>query len=164
MRICAMFVLLLAPTSLIAGCGHEDALLISCTFNDGAKTVTTCMNDQAASYSFGPTGGKAELELTRDIVEVDMLPWQGFGRWISEAIVFENGAYKYALRYAIDKLAEEPTIEGDFWVGKGETRLAELICDPGSVETSGYPLPLYDAKIAAGQIYSFDDYEWTIRD
>ncbi|MDG2341250.1 MAG: hypothetical protein P8L32_08650 [Paracoccaceae bacterium] len=149
------------PGQAFADCPSGSELLISCTFRDGAKTVTTCLSDDQASYAYGPTGGAAELSLIRSVRDVDMQPWNGWGRWISEGFTFQNGAYSYTVRYAIDKLAEDTMIEGDLWVSKGESTLVELICDAGSVNTSGYPLPLFDAKTALGQNWNMDEFEWS---
>lgn len=151
----------LLPGLAAAKCAGESELLISCTFQEGAKTVTTCLSGDHATYAFGPTKGAPELSLKRHVRDVDMHPWHGFGRWIAEGLTFENGDYRYVLRYAIDRLTEDSVTEGDLWVGKDEVRLAELICDEGSVVTSGYPLPLFDAKVSAGQTWSHEDIEWT---
>ena len=156
----AMMMALYLPNLAVADCGDEAELLISCTFRDGAKTVTTCLSGETASYAFGPTDGPAELKLDRHVTRLDMQPWGGFGRWISEGFTFANGEYRYHLRYTIDKLNEDHVIEGDLWVGNGEKRLAEMICDTGSVKTSGYPLPLFDAKIAAGQTWDHEELIW----
>lgn len=156
----ALIIAMSAPEVASADCGEGGELLISCTFREGAKTVTTCLKDDLASYTFGPTAGEPELTMERHVRDAAMKPWEGFGRWISEGFTFANGEYRYHLRYAIDKLSEDHIVEGDLWVGKGETRLAELICDPGSVETSGYPLPLYDAKIAKGQEWDHEELLW----
>lgn len=161
MRIHFVLFLIFAPSMLMANCRDGEELLISCTFQNGAKMVTTCLSGDQATYEFGPTGGVPELTLKRHVRNVDMHPWSGFGRWIAEGLTFANGDYRYVLRYAIDKLAEGSVIEGDLWVGKGEFRLAELICDEGSVLTSGYPLPLFDAKMNAGQTWSHEDIEWS---
>ena len=155
---------LFLPSMALAGCPAGTETLINCTFKNGTKSVTTCMNGDMATYSYGPTGGTPELQMTRHIRDIDMQPWHGFGRWIFEAFTFQNGDYNYTLRYAIDKLSEDQAIEGDLWVGKGEKQLAELICDAGSVDTSGYALPLYDAKIANGQSWDREEMIWTATD
>lgn len=160
MRILLFITSLALPTAAMAQCPSDAEDLFACTFNNGAKSVTTCFADGAVSYAFGPTSGAVELELTRDVRDVDMYPWQGIGRWIAEEFTLGNGDYTYAMRYAIDRLSEDFVIEGDLIVRKGERVLATLTCDEGSVQTSGYPLPIYDAKVAAGQIWSNEDFEW----
>ena len=156
------FAILLAfvPSLAAAECEDGSELLISCSFNNGAKTAETCLSGDVATYRFGPTGGPTELEMSRHVRDVDMQPWSGFGRWISEGFTFANGEYRYHFRYAIDKLAEENWLEADLWIGRGETRLAELICDPDSIKTSGYPLPIFDAKVAAGQLWDHEELIW----
>ncbi len=160
MRLRFVFALIMFPSALLAACPDGSELLISCTFQDGAKTVTTCLSGETASFAFGPTGGAPELSLTRHVRDVDMHPWNGFGRWIVEGFTFENAGHRYVLRYAIDKQTEDSELEGDLWVAHGDKKLAELICDVGSVQTSGYPLPLFDAKIRAGQKWDHEDLVW----
>lgn len=151
---------LFVPATAFAACPDGSEQMISCTFKDGATTVTTCLAEEMALYSYGPTGRTPDLALIRNVRAVDMYPWQGIGRWIAEAITFENAGHSYTLRYAIDRLSEDFTIEGDLLVARGDETLATLSCDAGSVTTSGYPLPLYDAKVNAGQVWSNEDFEW----
>ncbi|MDG1430056.1 MAG: hypothetical protein P8Q23_00680, partial [Paracoccaceae bacterium] len=92
------------PSLAQAGCPTGSETLINCTFKKGSKSVTTCMDGNLATYSYGPTEGTPELQMTRNVTDIDMQPWHGFGRWISEGFTFQNGDYGYTLRYAIDKL------------------------------------------------------------
>lgn len=147
------------PTLAHAGCPQGADTLINCTFNNGAKAVTTCLQEGVATYAFGPTQGEAELTLTRHVTEVDMEPWHGFGRWIAEGFKFENGDYAYELRYAIDRLSEEPLLEADLWVSRGDQALAHLTCDPDSIDAA-YPLALFDAKVAHGQVWDREEMIW----
>lgn len=154
--------LVLAPLSAAADeCVDDAELLFKCSFNDGKKQVTTCLLDNIASYAFGPVGSLPELGLIREVRDVDMRPWNGFGRYINESFTFENSGYSYTLRYSIDKFAEEGEgLEGELWVNKGEESLVDLICDPGSLKFSGYSLPLYEAKEAAGQVWDREAEVW----
>lgn len=148
------------PKLAQADCANGAELLFACTFQSGAKTVTTCLSDDLVSYAFGPTGGTPELQMTRHVRDVDMQPWNGFGRWLAEGFALRNGDYAYTLRYGIDRLSEELVIEGDLAVSRGDTILADLMCDAGSVRTAGFPLPLYDAKLDAGQIWDGEEFMW----
>lgn len=153
--------LCLMPVPVLADCVDDAQLLFKCTFNDGEKQVTTCLSGDVVSYAFGPVGSMPELGLLRMVQDVDMRPWNGFGRYINESFTLENSGYSYTLRYAIDKFAEEGDgLEGELWVEKGEESLATLFCDPGSLKFSGYSLPLYEAKEAAGQTYDREAEIW----
>lgn len=154
--------LLLTPLPAHADCGDSAELLFSCSFNGGSKQVTTCLADDIVSYAFGPVGAVPELAMVREVQDVDMRPWNGFGRYINESFTLTNGAYGYTLRYAIDKLAQEGAdgLDGELWVTKDMQEIATMQCDPGSLAFSGYPFPLYDAKLATGQIWDRETETW----
>ena len=154
--------LILLPAPAMADCADDAELLFACTFNEGRKQVTTCLSGDVVSYAFGPVDAPPELGLVRHVTDVDMRPWNGFGRYINESFTLDNGGYGYTLRYAIDKFAPEGSsgVEGELWVEKGEDTLANLSCDPGSLKFSGYPLPLFKAKQAAGQLWNRETGLW----
>jgi len=159
----ALIIAVSLPSLAQAGCSEGSQVLINCTFYDGAKSVTTCLQGDSATYAFGPTGGQAELKMSRHVVDVGMDPWHGFGRWIAEGLTFDNDDYAYALRYGIDRLSEDQRLEADLWVTYGDQTLAHLVCDAGSIK-AGYPLPLFDAKIASGQTWDQEEMLWTTSD
>lgn len=159
----AAIVALTVPTMAAAACPDGTEPLLNCTFQNGAKTVSTCLDGDQATYSFGPTGGMAELQMVQSVLAVDMDPWHGFGRWITEGFTFENGDYAYELRYGIDRLSEDGGLEADLRVSHKDQTLALLTCDAGSIET-GYPLPLFDAKVVNGQTWDREEMTWTISD
>lgn len=148
------------PSLAWAACPEGAETLLSCTFREGARSVTTCLDGTRVRYAYGPTGAAPELALTRDIRLVDVRPWNGFGRYINESFTLENAGFRYTLRYAIDKFAETDGLEAELWVHEGETELALMTCDPGSVVFAGYPWPLFDVKQAAGQTWDRDTETW----
>lgn len=150
----------LCPFPVLAACPDGSDKMLSCTFNDGAKTVTTCIADDMALYFYGPTGSAPDLAMIRNVRDVDMRPWNGVGRYLWEGFSFTRGEYAYELRYAIDRLTEGNPIEAGLTVYGSGGVLADLTCDPDGVDTVGYPLPLFDAKIAAGQEWVFEEEIW----
>ncbi|NVK13954.1 MAG: hypothetical protein HWE35_07200 [Rhodobacteraceae bacterium] len=151
---------LLANSAAVLACPEGAETLVSCTFKGGAKTLTTCLHGEQATYVFGTPGRQPELEMKRDVREVGMTPWPGIGGSIWEEAIFVNGDVRYIVYYSISKDpgARNP-MEGGVVVEQYGVELAHLRCDAGSV-LSGYPLPLFDAKVAAGQEYSMETGEW----
>lgn len=112
------------------------------------------MSGDHVSYEFGRRGREADLKLVRNVTEVDLYPWPGVSRTIWEQVSFENAGVFYRVFYAQERDPRTPELSGGLLVERDGETLAELTCDPGSVATSGYPLPLYDAKEAAGQVFN----------
>lgn len=138
-------------------------VLVSCPMANGTKYLETCLMEDRVLYAF--TGGVAEnaFVLDRPVTEVDMTPWPGIGRTIWEDFTFTNGDYAYQVHYGFDRLSEESEMFGGVTVKKGEVEIATLSCDPGTVNSAGFGLPLFDAKEAAGQLWSFEMREWVSR-
>ncbi|WP_152612601.1 hypothetical protein [Leisingera sp. ANG-M7] len=160
MRIFLPGLLLLANSAAVSACPEGSETLISCTFKDGVRTLTTCLQGEQATYVFGRPGRQPELEMKRDVRDVDMTPWPGIGGSIWEEAIFSNGNVRYIVYYSLSKDpgARFPMEAGVIVEQNGE-ELAHLRCDAGSVD-SGYPLPLFDAKVAAGQVYSLETGQW----
>ncbi|MCG7492993.1 hypothetical protein [Thalassobius sp. Cn5-15] len=136
--------------------------LVSCPLQDGTKYLQTCLLGDHATYAFGATGQLPDLHLARPVADVEMTPWPGIGRYIWEDFTFTNGATSYHVSYGFDRMAEgEAQMSGGVVVEQGDNVLAELHCDLGHVTTSGYPLSLYEAKEAAGQVYSLETQTWS---
>jgi len=160
MRILAI-IASMSPTVSLA-CGE---LIQSCTFNDGAKTVTVCLEPNDVTYAFGQTGGVPELALDVPIVDVDYVPWPGVGNSIWESIRFYNGEATYVVTAGFQKLQEDQD-EPDPPFGAVEVYInnelaADLVCDAGSVEWAGFGTDgIYGAKTEAGQCYDHGEGEW----
>ncbi|MDC0658012.1 hypothetical protein N6L27_08410 [Leisingera sp. SS27] len=98
--------------------------------------------------------------MVRDVRDVDMTPWPGIGGSIWEEVIFTSADVRYIVYHSISKdPGAQIPVEGGVVVEQSGKELAHLRCDPGSVD-SGYPLPLYDAKITAGQEYSLETGAW----
>ena len=154
---------LLIPGAASAGC---DALFLSCTIGEGAKTLLVCHSDTHAMYRFGPTGGAAELDLTHPVTKVDLTPWPGIGRTIWEEVIFHQDDFSYLVYGSIQR--EYPDDEnadlivtqaGGVIVSQDGTEIAHLRCDPGSVDFP-WGEGLYAAKVAAGQCYERTTRNW----
>ncbi len=120
-----------------AACQSGMEIFMSCTFNNGAKTVEVCANGATASYRFGPTKGQPELALTVPASQIDYAPWPGVGRSIFESVTFHNSGVSYEVFAGVDREATANNQRGDAFGGitvfqKG-TEIAALECDPGSV-------------------------------
>jgi len=149
-----------AGSAKAEGCFGAGTPLFHCTLQEGAKTLDACLQGDVATYRFGPAAGAADLLLAQPVGQVDMRPWPGVGRWLSEAAVFTNDGYAYRVSYAVDRLSDKPEVTGAVEVLRGDAPLAELPCDPGSVSVADL-YPLFEAKEAAGQCWSRETQDWT---
>jgi hypothetical protein len=142
------------------GCFGAGTPLFHCTLEAGAKRVDACLQGDVATYRFRPAAGVPDLLLAQPVGEVEMWPWPGVGRWLSEAAGFANDGFAYRVSHAVDRLSENPEVTGAVQVLRGDAVLAELPCDPGSVTVADL-YPLYEAKEAAGQCWSREAQDWT---
>lgn len=130
----------------------------------GNKQLSVTLEGGTATYTFGPKGAP-EMTITAAPRDLNYVPWNGIGRFMPEAVEFENQGTIYQLWYGLEKLIDEnaplPPIRGGVWVMKGDEVLADLVCDsPPSV----YALEaIYDAKLAAGQCYDWESQSWGTR-
>lgn len=141
----------LCTTPAIASC---DLTFMSCTFEGGAKTVEICLNGSDVTYAFGPTGGAADLALSVPVAEVDYFPWPGVGSSIWETVTFYNDRYSYEVFAGFERNPEDPTNFGGINVGRDGEEVANLSCDPESIEW-GWDIALFDAKTAAGLCWTY---------
>ncbi len=142
-------------------CPAGSETLVSCTLKDGSKMLTTCLQGDQVRYAFGRSGGDPDLALLRNVRDVNMVPWPGIGSSIWEEFTFDNEGTSYTIYYSQerDPGAEEP-LSGGVIVEQSGKELAHLRCDKGSVQSSGYGLPLFEAKERAGQVYSLETGSW----
>jgi hypothetical protein len=156
-RLAALFVLL--SGAAWAQCPEPAQTLVSCTLKGGAKQLATCLDDTRVSYAFGAVGRAPELVLDHSVRDVDMRPWPGVGSSIWEEFTFYSKGISYVVHYAVERTPDGQVSSG-VTVMMGEQELAHLRCDPGSVVSAGYGLPLFEAKERAGQTYSFETRSW----
>ncbi|MEM9579784.1 MAG: hypothetical protein AAF891_03790 [Pseudomonadota bacterium] len=149
----------LCAAPAIAACSGPGTPMFHCTFKGGTKEVRVCLQGEVVLYSYGDRGRTPELVMGRREIGVNMTPWSGVGRSIWEEITFYNGTYSYILSYAIDRQIEGAPVEGRLIVADGDSEVAELVCDTGSVTAHDF-YPLFEAKEAAGQRYCRDTFSW----
>ncbi|NSY37623.1 hypothetical protein [Leisingera sp. ANG59] len=160
MRIFLSGLIFLAFSTPVQACPEGSETLVSCTFGGGSKALTTCLHGKQATYAFGAPGRQPELSMKRHVRDVGLTPWPGIGGSIWEEVIFSNGDARYIVYYSVSKDPGALTpMEGGVIVESNGSELAHLRCDAGTVD-SGYPLPLFDAKVAAGQEYSLETGEW----
>lgn len=157
-KLTAVFVL--TASTAIAKCPSGGEVLLSCDIANSTKHLETCLLSDVVTYTFGVKGLPSELSLTRPIREVDHTPWPGIGGWIWEEFALFNASYAYRVSYAFERDPENMTIEGALEVWKGDDVIASMECDPDTVDFSGFPSPVYDAKVAAGQRWISDIKRW----
>jgi hypothetical protein len=151
----------LAATPVIADCPGEQ--IFSCKIR--AKTLELCLTSAEVRYSFG-RAGDPDLILSADVLQVDFIPWNGWGRTMLNQVRFYKDGVTYAVWASIDKQISEDDPErqwqGGVNVTRGDDPLADLTC-------SGPPDPpwidaLYDAKQRVGQCWDFDQKVWAVCD
>lgn len=135
----------------------SDGVLFSCSI--GQNQLAVCLNDDAATYSFGPRG-QPELELTEPFARLDYHPWVGMGRWEQNSVSFTNGDYEYRVSAARDRLDDE---QQELWdvgvaVSRDGERLALLTCE----KTFHFNVleELWSSKLQAGLCWSRTEWTW----
>ncbi|MCR8546789.1 hypothetical protein M4578_03035 [Salipiger sp. P9] len=148
----ALSALILLPATSEAACFGAGEPLFHCTVDHGRKAVDVCLQGGVAIYRFGPPTGAAEMLLAPVVTETEMTPWNGIGRYLWEEVTFYNGRYAYLVSYSLDRTAPngQAAPEGGIIVAEGDSELADLQCDAGSVTEANF-YPLFEAKEAAGQ-------------
>jgi hypothetical protein len=157
MKTAFLFVILANPGW--ADCAANGTPLVACEIENSTKWLETCLVGDIVTYTFGPKG-IPELSMSRHVGDVDFVPWPGIGRWIWEEFRLTNGAYSYAVHYSFERNPNNMEVGGGVTVWQGGTVLASLDCNPATLNFSGFPSPVYDAKIDAGQAWDFDAKRW----
>lgn len=162
MRFLLLLPVLASPAFAACPAGTETAF--ACSFSSGRKAVDVCYGPETVSYAFGRPGRAPELTLSVPLAEVDYQPWPGIGRAIWETVTFRSGDVSYTVFGNIDRPVEagtEPEVTGGIEVRRGETVLATLSCDPGTVDFA-YGGGLHDAKTALGQCWDPGAQRWSV--
>lgn len=148
----ALFLALLA-TPASAACQGDEAF--SCRI--GQKTLDVCYWKGALIYSYGREG-KPELTLAEPLETVAYTPWPGIGRAIWDSVAFHNDGVTYEVWTSFDKMDENAVLEGGVNVMQGDSMLASLTCDKGSVDHSLDPI--MDLKAGIGQCWDPASQAW----
>lgn len=150
----ALLACLCSAAPAFATCQGES--LFACRI--GKKVLGVCRSESAVSYRFGPAG-KPELQITTTLQDLAYQPWPGVSRSIWEAATFQNAGTSYEAWSSFDRHDPQAVVEGGVNVLKGETQIASLACNKGSVE-SALDL-LFDAKYSVGQCWSPEKHRWS---
>ncbi len=148
-----------------AGCPQGQEVFTSCQIAGRNTEVFVCFDDQVATYSYGPVGGAAELQLSETIERVDFAPWSGSGVSIFESVTFYNGDYAYNAGGGFDRPFSEAEVEHEprrfGWVEVTESgeHAASLECIPDTV-SYGFGGGIYDLKVAAGLAWDASSFTW----
>ena len=142
----------------------------ACTFSNGTKAVEICHDAARATYAFGPPATLDDLRLSVPVTEVRLTPWPGIGRTIWEEVRFMTDGHGYTVYASIERHYPESddgeitvTQSGGIIVSRGDTQLAHLTCDPGSVDFP-WSHALFDAKEAQVQCYDRIERSWAACD
>lgn len=159
-RLAALLPLLaaLAPAAAQAKCPNQSGIF-SCQI--GRKTLEVCHWKGMITYEFG-LPNKAELSLFTPETEADFTPWSGVGRTMWSSLAFHNEGITYEVWSSLDKLMNDddpmPEWQGGVNVLQGDKTLAQLTCNPGSVE--GILDTVYDIKTDLGQCWNLTTFAW----
>lgn len=146
--------LAVVPLPVAAACPNESEIF-SCTVN--GKPLQICHWKGALIYNFGPVD-KPELSIAEPLETVGYYPWPGFSRSIWSSVTFLNKGVSYEVWASFDRLQDNAELEGGITVREGQTTLAELTCDRGSV--SQLLDVVSDLKYDIGQCWDFDSQSW----
>ncbi len=154
----ALLFLALVPQPVLAACQPDDALF-HCQI--GKKTLQVCETSGTLTYIFGPAG-KPELSLAVSIADADFTPWPGIGRTMWDEIAFHNDGVTYRVWASLEKQLDpdepEPVLQGGVQVSRGETDLASLVCNEGSVQS--LLDTVWTLKTGIGQCYDREASRW----
>lgn len=134
-----LFIGVTCTNAALADCVPPEVKFLSCAFSNG-KQVEVCTDGNFARYTFGRPGQDAELALRQAFGEgAEMIPWNGVGRSIWEAIRLQNNDVVYEIYGGIDKqlaIEEDPeaTFGGIFIEDSNGNELAHLRCLPRTVD------------------------------
>ena len=157
MRIAPVLLLTLLPLPAFADCAGGEEVF---TCQIGAKSLEICHQGTDLTYAFGPKG-TPDLALTESLTTVNFTPWPGAGGAIWDTLAFQNDGYTYEVWAEQERTGEDdaPLLAG-ISVLKGEERVAELSCDPGT--PSQLLEGIWDLKESVGLCWEFSSYSWKI--
>lgn len=155
----------LFATQAQAVCPDGQETFTSCEIEGRNTEVSVCFDNKVATYSYGPIGGGAELQVSETIERVDYAPWAGAGKAIHESVTFYNGDYAYNVGGGVDRPFTEEEMQRDprrfGWVevSKRGEQVASFECIPETV-SYGFGGGIYDFKTAAGLTWDPNSVTW----
>lgn len=127
-----------------ADCEPDKELFMACSFQNG-KAVEVCTDGNFVDYTFGRPGQRPELAISLAFQEgAEMVPWNGVGRSIWEAIRLTKNDVVYEVYGGFDRqlaVDETKTLAEVFFGGIlvediNGNELTHLRCNPVTVNYS----------------------------
>lgn len=162
---CTLPLLLLSASAAFPACGLQQETFMSCQIEGQSDLLAVCFDAEVAHYTFGPPE-EPELSLSEAVRTLSYTPWPGAGRAIWEDVTFRNGNYSYTVYGGFERMFDDETEDnhpqpffGGVHVRRGDVTVAELSCDPDTVDFA-WGEGLWDAKQAAGMTWDFETGSW----
>lgn len=139
-----IFSLIFFANAVWADCEPDKELFMACSFQNG-KAVEVCTDGNFVDYTFGRPGQRPELAISLAFQEgAEMVPWNGVGRSIWEAIRLTNNDVVYEVYGGFDRqlaVDETKTLAEVFFGGIlvediNGNELTHLRCNPVTVNYS----------------------------
>lgn len=146
--------LCLLPLPAMADCPGQTFL--SCPV-DGGRWLEVCIGADAFTYAFGPRSAP-DLALSVPMAAGTVAPWPGVGSAIWSSVGFPNAGYVYEVWSSVDRNPDNANPQGGVNVMQGDTMLAQITCQPGTVTSPAFMLE--DAMAAAGWCRNLDAQRW----
>lgn len=83
-------------------------------------------------YLFGKIGSAPDIELRREISQLDVDMANLSGRYLTNSIIIKNKAYGYRLTTSVDKIADEQVPKSTLTIMKNGKDLTSFQCIKGS--------------------------------
>ncbi len=149
-----------------AGCPGHQTTFLSCQIEGRETQLRVCYDEAQAYYAYGALQVAPELAMTAPHRTLDYTPWPGVGRTIWETVTFHNAGYSYRVYGGLERMFEgDNELEfpqfGSVSVLRGEDVLAELSCDPSTVDFN-WSDALFRAKQDAGLVWDPASQSWRV--
>lgn len=119
---------------MIMGLSHSafaDNLIFKCKFKNN-KQVMLYKDSNEIEYLFGKIGSAPDIELRREISQLDVDMANLSGRYLTNSIIIKNKAYGYRLTTSVDKIADEQVPKSTLTIMKNGKDLTSFQCIKGS--------------------------------
>jgi hypothetical protein len=148
----------IAVYTLTASASYADILkvpLLECEMD--SKELSLSLIGDGLNYQFG-THDHTELYLTQKLRTAQYEPWDGFGRYMGDSVIFQNGQYSYDVYTSYDNFQEEVGWTAGVNVFKKGNLLTRLHCNKPFQDN---PLDrLFTAKEKSGQCWDLESQSW----
>ncbi len=153
-------------STAVAQCAAGMQTFLTCTLDNGQKTLAVCFDDTEITYRYGAIDAAAELALSVGLRDADYTPWPGVSATIWESVTFHNQTFALEVFGAITRIYPEDEnaemlreISGGIIITSQGEALATLTCDPATT-TFTYSDRLERAKRTSGQCWDHASHSW----